>query len=114
MTPAIAEDIIASGKLNNTNYFCMKTLVTLNDSLKLKPLQKFQLIAPWFEFDALNRACHIESLLNEVQYNLIGYTDIVHIVQTWIMDTVTIPDGIQLSIIKYITKSLNTLATTPC
>ena len=109
MTPAIAQDIIASGKLNNANYFCMKTLVTVNDTMKLKPLQKFRLIAQWFEFDVLNRSCHIESLLSEVQYNLIGLSDTVHIVQTWVMDNDFIQDDIKWRTMKKINRSLKTL-----
>ena len=109
MTPAIAEDIIASGKLNNANYFCLKALVTLNDTLKLKPLQKFHIIAQWSDYDIINRSCHIESLLSAVQFHLIDHTDIFHKVQTWFMDIKSIQDEIKCRIIKKITRSLKTV-----
>ena len=62
----------------------------------------FRLIAQWFEFDVLNRSCHIESLLSVVQYNLIGLSDTVHIVQTWVMDNVIIQDDIKCRAMKTI------------
>ena len=94
-----------TGNIFELDYYCLKS-ITSSECCSISPIEIFNLISNWADFEIESRKCHIEVLLFDVKYRRIAKADLVDQVYPWILNVRGMEDSIRTSLMRKITERI--------